>query len=153
MENQYENYFNNQANSNSYPVFQSIAYQQRGFGLGSLMKKLFRFIVPILKTHAIPILTSVGQSALKGVKNVGKDTLGGVPIKESIENRFNQTLDELSQKANVKTGQGYLGIGSDINTPLNNMKRKIINNLSKKAKPKQKQKQKKQKKVKFDIFQ
>jgi hypothetical protein len=93
------------------------------------------------------------QSALKGVKNVGKDTLGGVPITESIENRFNQTLDELSQKANVKTGQGYLGIGSDINTPLNNMKRKIINNLSKKAKPKQKQKQKKQKKVKFDIFQ
>jgi hypothetical protein len=153
MENKYEKYYSNQVSSNNYPVFQSISYQQRGFGLGSLMKKLFRFIVPIIKTHAIPILKSVGETALKGANNIGKDALEGVPFKESVENRFNQSLDELTQKSNIKTGKGSVLLGSEVNTPLNNLKRKIINKLSKKKIPKHKKKHKKNKKIKADIFQ
>jgi hypothetical protein len=79
------------------------------------MKKLFRFIVPIIKTHAIPILKSVGETALKGANNIGKDALEGVPFKESVENRFNQSLDELTQKSNIKTGKGSVLLGSEVN--------------------------------------
>ena len=166
MANKYETYFSKQANQ-EYPVFKSISFQKGyGFGLGSIMKKLFRFIIPIIKTHAVPILKSVGATTLKGVNNFGMDALSGVPLRESAQNRFNQSLDELTEKANIKTGQGLTSsssIGSKINTPYNNRKRKIIKNLSKNkylmknststtTNKKQKKTSKKHKIINKDIF-
>jgi hypothetical protein len=82
------------------------------------MEKYDYKMVPIIKTHAIPILKTVGETALKGANNIGKDSLEGVPFKESVENRFN--LDEQTQKSNIKTGQGSVLLGSEVITPLNN---------------------------------
>ena len=120
-------YYTNQAN---YPVFRSIKFQ-RGYGLGGVFKKLFKWIMPIFKEKAMPILRSVGESVIKGTTNLAKDTLKGRNVRESAKDRFEETLNELSDKAGVMRGDG---MGSMTNTPINNKKKRILNIISKKYK-------------------
>jgi len=136
----YESYYQKQTQKN--PVFRSVP-SQRGYGLGGIFRWLFKFIVPIFKEHGIPLLKSVGESVLKGSSNFAKDALEGKTLKDSAKRRFEETLDEISDKAKVSKGEG--GIGSSKNTPFSKRKNKIINSLFKK-------KSKKKKKRKLDIF-
>jgi len=129
-------YYTNQLN---YPVFHAMKFQ-RGYGLGGVFKKLFKWIVPIFKEKAVPILKSVGDSLIKGTANVAKDALKGRNVRESANERFEETLNELSDKAGVMRGKG--GIGSKFNTPINKKKNRIVNIIRKK----------KNKKRKRDIF-
>jgi len=129
-------YYTNQPN---YPVFHAMKFQ-RGYGLGGVFKKLFKWIVPIFKEKAVPILKSVGDSLIKGTANVAKDALKGRNVRESANERFEETLNELSDKAGVMRGKG--GIGSKFNTPINKKKNRIVNIIRKK----------KNKKRKRDIF-
>lgn len=129
-------YYTNQPN---YPVFHAMKFQ-RGYGLGGVFKKLFNWIVPIFKEKAVPILKSVGDSLIKGTANVAKDALKGRNVRESANERFEETLNELSDKAGVMRGKG--GIGSKFNTPINKKKNRIVNIIRKK----------KNKKRKRDIF-
>ena len=130
-------YYTNQAN---YPVFHAMKFQ-RGYGLGGVFKRLFKWIMPIFKEKAMPILKTVGDSVIRGTANIAKDALKGRNVRESAKDRFEETLNELSDKAGVMRGNG--GIGSKQNTPINNKKNRIINLISKNNK---------KKKRKRDIF-
>jgi hypothetical protein len=115
----YESYYTNQA-INPMPVFQGYRFQ-RGYGLGGVFRRLFKWILPIVKQHAVPVVKTVGQEFLKGVSNVAKDAISGKNIKLSANQRFDETLNELSNKAGVMRGNGF---GSDINTPVKIKKKK-----------------------------
>jgi hypothetical protein len=107
METEYE--------KSDFPVFRGMR-NQRGYGLGGVFRKLFRYIMPVIKQHGMPILKSVGESAVKGAANFATDTIAGKNIKESANKRLMETFDELKQKAGMK--------GSGIN------KRKLIENFN-----------------------
>ena len=93
--------------------------------------------MPIFKEKAMPILKTVCDSVIKGTANLAKDALKGRNVRESAKDRFEETLNELSDKA------GGEGISSMTNTPINNKKKRIINIINKKNK---------KKKRKRDIF-
>jgi hypothetical protein len=118
----YEQYFANQA-TNKIPVFEGYRFQ-RGYGLGGVFRKLFKWIMPIVKQHAVPVAKTLGEEILKGAINIAKDALRGRNIKESANHRFEETLNELSHKAGVMKGDG---LASDINTlnKTNKRKRKL----------------------------
>ena len=84
-----------------FPIYRGIR-NQKGYGLGGVFRKLFRFIIPIIKQHSVPILRSVGESALKGATNFASDTLAGQNIKDSANRRLMETLNELKDKAGMK---------------------------------------------------
>ena len=118
----YEQYFTNQAN-NKIPVYEGYRFQ-RGYGLGGVFRKLFKWIMPIVKQHAVPVAKTVGEQILKGATGFAKDAIRGKNIKESANQRFEETLNELSNRAGVMKGDGLV---SDINTPvkINKKKRKL----------------------------
>lgn len=98
-----ENFYKNQGET-SFPVYRGVRYQ-KGFGLGGVFRKLFRYIIPIIKEKGIPILKSVGETAIKGVSNLAKDALSGKNVKQSAEQRMMESFNELKQKAGM-TGNG-----------------------------------------------
>ena len=114
-------------------------YQTRLYYLFYLFMNLNN--LSIFKEKALPILKSVGDSLIKGTTNVAKDALNGRNVRDSANERFEETLNELSDKAGVMRGKG--GIGSKFNTPINKKKNRIVNIIRKK---------KKSKKRKRDIF-
>lgn len=69
-------YFKKQA-ENNFPVFRGVRYQ-KDYGLGGIFKKLFRFIMPIVKEHGVPLMKSVGETAIKGVSNLANDAIKGI---------------------------------------------------------------------------
>jgi hypothetical protein len=117
-----------------YNVFQGTKFQ-RGFGFGYIFKKLFKWVMPIFEQKAVPILKSVVKSIIKGTTNFAEDAIDGKNVKESAKRRFEESLDELSDKAGVMRGNGF-------RKPINN-KRKKENNIRKK---------KNKNKRDFDIF-
>lgn len=131
----YENYYANQA-INKIPVFEGYRIQ-RGYGLGGVFRRLFKWIIPIVKQHAVPVVKTVGHEVIKGATNWAKDALKGKNFKESANQRLEETLNELSHKAGVMKGDG---LGSDINTPIkiNKRKRKIKLILNSKIRRKRK---------------
>ena len=96
----YHQYYKNQAETN-FPVFRGVKYQ-RGYGLGGVFRRLFRFIMPMVKEHGLPLLRSVGESAIKGVSNLANDAIKGKNFKESAEQRFKETFKELKDKTLMK---------------------------------------------------
>jgi hypothetical protein len=116
-----------------YNVFQGTKYQ-RGYGFGNIFKKLFKWVMPIFEQKAVPILKTVGKTILKGTTNFAEDAIDGKNVKESAKRRFEESLDELSDKAGVMRGNGF-------KRPINK-KRKIAINKKKKKKEKRD----------FDIF-
>ncbi len=82
----------------------------------------------------VPILKTVGKTILKGTTNFAEDAIDGKNVKESAKRRFEESLDELSDKAGVMRGNGF-------KRPINK-KRKIEKNKRKKNKEKRD----------FDIF-
>ena len=120
----YHEYYKKQAESD-FPVFRGVKYQT-GHGLGGVFKKLFRFIMPIVREHGLPLLRSVGETALKGVSNLASDAIKGKNIKESAEQRFKETFNELKDKSLMK--------GSGINRKRKSLIRTLIHKKSKKKK-------------------
>jgi hypothetical protein len=123
----YENYFKEQ--STAFPIYKGVRYQ-RGNGLGNLFKRFFRWIIPIVKEHAVPVLKDVGkkvgESVLTGTTNFAKDALEGKDIKDSAKNRFEQTTQDLKSKFSLK--------GKGINN--HKRKKKLIKSISRTKKRK-----------------
>ena len=109
----YDKYYLDQATI--FPTYKGIR-PQRGNGLGNVFKKFFRWIMPIVKAHAKPVLKSVGESVLKGTTEFAKDALDGKDLKESAKSRIIETTEDLKSKFNMK--------GKGINTK--KRKRKLI---------------------------
>jgi hypothetical protein len=105
----YNKYYENQVGS-GIPVFQG-ARQQRGYGLGSIFRKFFGWVMPIFKTHALPMIKrgaqTVGTEAIRSATNIATDALSGKDIQTAAKERTIEALDNLSNKA-----QGVLQSGS-----------------------------------------
>ena len=136
----YEDFYSKQSD---FPVYRGIRHQ-RGYGLGGVFRKLFRFIIPLMKEHAMPILKSVGESAIKGAANFAQDTIAGKNVKESVSKRLSETVDDLKRKASMN--------GSGINKRKNYSEIDFFENKIKKKKLNNKKRKKKSEKRKSDIF-
>ena len=99
--------------------------------------------MPIIKERAVPILKTVGKSVIKGTSNLARDALSGKNVKQSANDRFEETLKELSDEAGVMKGNGV--IGSRVNTPIKRKKNRLMKII-------QNKKKKKNSKRKRDIF-
>ena len=92
----FERYYSNQAKENI-PVFRGSPYQ-RGAGFVSVFRRIFRWIVPIIKEHALPVVKSVGKEALKTAVNIATDTLDGKDFKTSAKNQVKSSLNKFSDQ-------------------------------------------------------
>ena len=79
------------------PAFHGVRVQ-RGYGLGGLLKGLFRAAVPLFKQGA----KAVGQTALKTGSEIAGDILQGQNIKSSFRKRGSQARRQLQKKAKKK---------------------------------------------------
>ena len=93
----YENYYTDQARKNT-PVFRGSSYQ-KGYGFGDVFKRFFKWIVPIVRENAKPIVKRVGREALKTAVNIANDTIGGDSIKESAKKRITESLSNITSQS------------------------------------------------------
>jgi hypothetical protein len=106
----YKKYYESQAGSGM-TVFRGNPYQ-RGHGLGGIFKTLFNYIMPIFKTHALPVLKRgakiVGTEAIKTASNIANDAIKGRNIREASREHLEEAVDSLSAQAlsNLQTGSG-----------------------------------------------
>ena len=103
----YEKYFLQQQPTN-FPTYKGVRYQG-GYGLGNVFKRFFKWIVPIIKDKAVPVLKDVGkkvgESVISGTTNFARDALDGKDIKESAKTRFEETKNEIKSKIEQR-GEG-----------------------------------------------
>jgi len=91
-------------------VFRGASYQ-RGYGLGGSFRSFFRWLVPIFKEHALPLLKSgaqeVGKEAVSSITNIAKDAVNGRNVKEAASEHLSSAMDNLKNKVNKKlSGKG-----------------------------------------------
>lgn len=95
----YKEYFINQASKSQYGgnlrTFRGSQFQS-GHGLGGLFNTLrnsFSWLLPILRTHAVPALKSgaevVGRELIKTATNIANHKLSGKNLKESFLPSYN----------------------------------------------------------------
>jgi hypothetical protein len=81
------------------PIYYGARYQ-KGMGLGSMFKNFFRWIMPVVKTHAVPILKDaakyVGSEALKTATSLTTDALGGNKINETVKEHAKEVMDNMN---------------------------------------------------------
>ena len=137
----YKNYYIEQAQQKggSLPAFRGATIQQ-GYGLGSILKGLYRWAVPHLSSG----MKAVGREALKGGLNVAQDVLEGQDLKDSTLKRVNEAGKRLANSqdtSGAQTGSGQKG-----------RKRKTpVENAS--SPPAKKQRTSKAKKSPYNFFQ
>jgi hypothetical protein len=88
------------------PYFTGPVYQ-RGHGIGSLFRGLFRFAMPLLKQGA----KTLGRQALQTGIQVAGDVLEDRPLKESLRARVKEAGSALKTKAENKVHQLLSGSG------------------------------------------
>ena len=97
----WNDYYIEQAGGADYNTFKGSLYQ-RGYGMGGMFKRFFKWIIPILKKSATPLLTraasALGSEAVSTVSNIAKDAYNGKPIGESIKQNANIAIDNLKNK-------------------------------------------------------
>ena len=93
-------------------VFSGSRYQ-RGMGLGSMFRSFFRWLVPVMKTHAVPLFRegakAVGTEAVKTASNLAIDAVAGRNAAESMKERAQEAIESLSSKAQttIQSRKGY----------------------------------------------
>ena len=117
----YEQYYVDQAKQKgrNLPAFHGARFQ-RGYGLGSIFRGLFRWAIPHLQQGA----KVIGKKALQTGVNVAKDVLDGDNIKTAISKQAKQAIGNMaSQKSQqAQSGAGQKGTkrkaqGSKISSP------------------------------------
>lgn len=86
-------------------IFRGYPYMQ-GYGLGANFRKFFKWIVPLVHKHAVPVLKTglaeVGKTALSTFGDIAKDTASGRDFKQTTTERINTAVDELKEKIERK---------------------------------------------------
>jgi hypothetical protein len=100
----YYEHFKNQEGSDL-PMFRG-ARNQRGHGLGNWFRSFFRYVVPLLKKHAVPVLkkgaTIIGTEAIKTAANVATDKIAEKKFEDARRTRVNEGLENISKQWNQK---------------------------------------------------
>lgn len=124
----FKSYYLNQA-GNGLPYFQGSPYQ-RGYVLGGIFRKIFSWIMPIVREHVMPVAKSVGKEILKSATDVVQDTIQGNNLLDSAKNRFGESVKSIKSQLGLQDGEGlYLKPGLTINK-----KRRLKQNKNKKKK-------------------
>ena len=91
----YEQYYVDQAKQKggNLPAFHGARFQ-RGYGLGSIFKGLFRWAIPHLQQGA----KVIGKKALQTGVNVAQDVLGGDNIKTAISKQAKQAIGDMTSQ-------------------------------------------------------
>lgn len=104
----YKNYYLNQAGG-QYNVFRGVA-RQRGYGLGGMFKSMFRYILPLFKSHALPVIRrgaeAIGTEAVRAASNIATDAIKGEDIKQSFQHHANSAIENLSTQAKNRLQSG-----------------------------------------------
>jgi len=153
----YKAYYQKQINGQyggTLPAFHGIKIQ-RGYGIGSFLKGLFRSAVPLFKTGA----KTVGKAALTSGMNVARDFMSGQDIKSAVKSRAMEAANELRSKAVRKANSvmGQTGKGIKRRAPVkicsSSLTKKRKTSSKKKAKGKEKRTSRSnRKKPSKDIF-
>ena len=88
------------------PYFAGPVYQ-RGHGIGSLFRGLFRYAMPFIKQGA----KAVGRQALQTGIHLAGDVLENRPFKESVKTRVREAGSALRTKAQNKINHLLTGSG------------------------------------------
>lgn len=103
-------YYADQANQTGYGdagYYRGSPYQ-RGGGLGSFFRSLFRMAVPAIKTAA----THIGRQALNSGVDIAQDVLRGKPIESAVHEHGREGISKLIESAsNALRGQSGRGLG------------------------------------------
>jgi hypothetical protein len=103
---QYTRYYVNQSGGGGIgPVYRASFRVQRGNGLGSFFRGLFRFVKPVLYSGT----KAIGKEALKTGSNIITDILNKErerPVGNIFKNRFEEAKDNLQEKMKNTTGSG-----------------------------------------------
>lgn len=140
-------YYKQQATQTGHGLdgFHGLAYQ-RGAGLGSFFKSLFRVAVPVLRRAASATAKTVGRQALSAAGQIAADVTGGRDLKDSIRTRGKQAvsnvLHETADAIQTGSGLGIRPLGLRVRVPPIKRRRK-----SRKTSPK-----KRRHLTKSDIF-
>lgn len=99
----YEQYYLDQAKQvgGNLPAFHG-ARSQRGYGLGSIFKGLFRWATPHLKQG----VKALGKKALQTGVNVAQDMLAGENLKTATSKRVKQALGDMPSQNSLQSGAG-----------------------------------------------
>ena len=97
----YEEYYLNQAKQKggNLPAFHGARFQ-RGYGLGSIFKGIFRWAMPHLQQGA----KMLGKRTLQTGVDVAQDVLGGEYVKTATKKRAKQALGLPSQNPSQSGG-------------------------------------------------
>ena len=100
----YEEYSLNQAKQKggNLPAFHGARFQ-RGYGLGSIFKGLFRWVMPHLQQGA----KVLGTKALKTGAQVAQDVLDGDDVKTAVSKRAKQALSDMTSQNSSQSGKRY----------------------------------------------
>ena len=84
---------------------------QKGHGLGSMFKRLFRWVIPIIKQNAAPLLNTamegIKSNVSDGVSNFQKDLEDDKKsIKESAKQRIMETFKGIKRNLETQSGSG-----------------------------------------------
>ena len=106
----YIKYYENQAGGNDpYSVFRGSPFQ-RGYGLGGIFKKMYRFFMPIMNTHALPALKRgaeiFGAEAVKAASNVAQDVIKGSNVQDALRHHTSTAIENLNNKVQTKLQSG-----------------------------------------------
>jgi hypothetical protein len=116
---------------------------QRGAGLGSVFRTLFRAILPIAKSAG----KAVGRRMLKSGADVATDILSGHNLKKSVKSRGKQAVAHLLQDAATKMKGGRIGIKGRRKRKSAIRKKQIGGKRRRKKAPKKQKKKKRSKKA------
>lgn len=124
----FDSYYKSQA-LEKIPVFKGALYQ-KGYGFGDVFKRFFKWIVPVIKKHAAPVVSTVGKEALKSGINIANDALDGKDFVESSKQRIKESLNNISDqygngKKTKRLVKGYKFVGKKLNKAYSKKKRKI----------------------------
>lgn len=85
---------------------------QKGYGLGGTFKRFFKWIVPIFKRHALPVVQSglktVGKEVLSSAANIANDVVMGKNLRDSANENITGSINKLKETFEKKMeGQGF----------------------------------------------
>ena len=103
----FKNYYLNQAQQKGghLTVFHG-GRNQRGYGLGSIFRGLYRWAIP----HVQSGLKAIGQRALKEGVGVAQDVLDGQNVTDSVVNRGKKAIGSLTSQDATQQGSGKKAI-------------------------------------------
>jgi len=105
-------YYHNQAVQSGHGLdgFHGLPYQ-RGGGLGSFFRSLFRVAVPVLKQAAQTTAKRVGRQAVSAIGNIAADVTTGKALKDSLISRGREAASNVLRES-ADALQSGSGLGS-----------------------------------------